>query len=135
MLLNNEDKKHFKEFGYLIKRGVIDSERIEAALDVIWENIEEDRNNPETWVGKGYRVAPVGGEDALKRIVYSDPVFSMAEELVGKGKLHSDGGAGPHLGFPNSGADWNPPRQGHLDGYHTPSNGVPKGVVGLYKHI
>ena len=52
MLLNDEDKKHFKEFGYLIKRGVIDSERIEAALDVIWENIEEDRNNPETWVGK-----------------------------------------------------------------------------------
>ena len=53
MLLNNEDKKHFKAYGYLIKRKVVDSERIEAALDVIWENIEEDRNNPETWIGQG----------------------------------------------------------------------------------
>lgn len=132
MLLINEDKKKFKENGYLIKRKVIDPERVEAALDVIWENIEEDRNNPETWIGKGYRVAPVGGEEALKRIVYSDPVFTMAEELVGKGQLHPDGGAGPHLGFPNPAADWNPPRQGHLDGYHTPSNGVPKGTVSSF---
>ena len=41
MLLINEDKKKFKENGYLIKRKVIDPKRVEAALDVIWENIEE----------------------------------------------------------------------------------------------
>ena len=40
----------------------------------------------------------------------------MAEELVDKDQLHSDGRAGPHVNFPREG-EQNSPQNGHLDGY------------------
>ena len=129
--LTTADKEFFKEHGYLVVRNVLDQKVIDEALDVLWANMEEDRNNPETWIGKGYRTVPVGGHDAIKRTVYDNPVFAMAEEMVGEGLLHTSGGAGPHVNFPNPDREWREPR-GHLDGYHTPTNGVPKGTVGAF---
>jgi len=129
--LKTADKEFLKEHGYKVVRNVLDQKVIDEALDVLWANMEEDRNNPETWIGKGYRTVPVGGHDAIKRTVYDNPVFAMAEEMVGEGLLHTSGGAGPHVNFPNPDREWREPR-GHLDGYHTPTNGVPKGTVGAF---
>ena len=55
----------------------------------------------------------------------------MAEELVGKDQLHSDGGAGPHVNFPREG-EQNSPQNGHLDGYCILPDGVSKGTVGYF---
>lgn len=130
--LTAADKEHFKEHGYVVVRGVLEQKVIDDALDVLWANMEEDRNDPDSWIGKGYKVVRVGSEDAIKCTVYDDPVFAMAEEMVGKGTLQTDGGAGPHLSFPNPDAEWRQPGGGHLDGYYTPTNGVPKGTVGAF---
>ena len=87
---------------------------------------------PEAWIDKGYHVIRCGGETEIKRLIYADPVFAMLEELVGKGLLHTNGGAGPNVSFPRDEREWNPLKHGQLDGYHTLSNGLSKGTVSQF---
>ena len=134
--LTSEDKAFFKENGFLEIRQAIDPKIVASAQNVFWEhmnqmNPEIQRGQPETWMGNGYRTVQCGNESEIKGLIYQDPIFAMAEELVGKDQLHPGGGAGPHVNFPREGK-WNPPPNGHLDGYHTPHNGVPKGTVGHF---
>ncbi len=130
-LLTDADKQFFKDNGYLVVRGALDQDTIDDALDKVWDSIDEDRNDPDSWIRKGYRTAPIGGDPAIRGTIYDNNVFKMAEEMVGEGKLHSGGGASPHINFPDPDREYREPR-GHLDGYHTPTNGVPKGVVGSF---
>ena len=44
--LTAEDKAFFKENGYLVVRGAVEPEVVEAALDRIWESLDEDRKRP-----------------------------------------------------------------------------------------
>ena len=59
--LSKADKDYFKEHGYVVIRGALDQHVIEAALDVIWENVEADRNDPDSWIDKGYHAFDIGG--------------------------------------------------------------------------
>ena len=95
--LSDADKTFFKENGYLVVRGAVEPETVDAALDRLWEALDEDRDDPESWIRKGYRTVPVGGEDVIAGTTYNNPVFAMAEELVGKDKLNSSGGAGASI--------------------------------------
>ena len=88
--LTAAEKGHFKEHGYVVIRRVLGQKVIDDALDVLWTNIEEDRNEPDSWIGKGYRVVRIGEEEAMRRIVYTDLVFAMAEEIVGKETLKTN---------------------------------------------
>ncbi len=125
------DKDYFKEHGYVVVREALVPQTIDAALDVIWDKVEADRNDRDSWIGKGYHAFDIGETEALKQTIYCEPVFAMAEEMVGKGALRTEGGVTPHLNFPAPGSEWHPPT-GHLDGYHTPTNGVPKGAVSVF---
>lgn len=127
--LKVEEKAFFKENGYLICRDVLTSEQIKAARDALWEGIEADRDDPATWVGAGPRVPCPASHPAIRATVTESPVFAMMEEMVGPGRLNR-GGAGPHLVFPSGDDQWSKPGGGHLDGYYTPTNGVPEGTVG-----
>ena len=126
--LTLEDKNFFKENGYLIKRGVLSDARF-AARDALWDGIEADRNKPETWVQAAPRVPCPGSHPAIRATVQESPVYSMMEEMVGVGQLNG-GGPGPHLVFPSGDDEWTGAKHGHLDGYYTPTNGVPEGTVG-----
>ena len=127
--LTFEDKDFFKENGYLIKRGVLSDAQVQAARDALWDGIEADRNQPETWVQAGPRGPCPGSHPAIRATVQESPVFSMMEEMVGVGQLNG-GGPGPHLVFPSGDDEWTGAKHGHLDGYYTPTNGVPEGTVG-----
>ncbi|MGB0603595.1 MAG: phytanoyl-CoA dioxygenase family protein [Candidatus Latescibacterota bacterium] len=127
--LTLKDKSFFKENGYLIKRGVLSNAQVQAARDALWDGIEADRNKPETWVQAGPRVPCPGSHPAIRATVQESPVFSMMEEMVGVGQLNG-GGPGPHLVFPSGDDEWTGAKHGHLDGYYTPTNGVPEGTVG-----
>ena len=81
-LLTDADKEFFKENGYLVVRGALNQQEIDAALDRVWESIDEDRNDSESWIRKGYRTAPIGGEDVIRGTIYGNNVFAMAEEMV-----------------------------------------------------
>ena len=54
-LLTDNDREFFKENGYLVVRGALTQEEIDAALNKVWDSIDEDRNDPESWIRKGYR--------------------------------------------------------------------------------
>lgn len=127
--LSTEDKNCFKENGCLIVRGVLSPEQIQAAQDALWENIEADRNDPATWVEASQRSPTPATHPAIRATVHESPIFAMMEEMVGKDQLNPSS-AGPALRFPSKGQTWSLPERGHLDGYYTPTNGVPEGTVG-----
>ena len=127
--LTFEDKDFFKENGYLIKRGVLSDAQVQAPREALWDGIEADRNKAETWIQAGPRVPCPGSHPAIRATVQESPVFSMMEEMVGVGQLNG-GGPGPHLVFPSGDDEWTGAKHGHLDGYYTPTNGVPEGTVG-----
>jgi hypothetical protein len=129
--LTAEDKVFFKENGYLIKHGIVPEPLLDRAVDVIYENMPDvDRKDPSSWLKKGYRVVRCGQNDAVKATLYEAPVFDIAEELVGKDRLVRGGAPAPQLNFPDPDQEWKPPHA-HLDGYYTPTNGVPEGTVGM----
>jgi ectoine hydroxylase-related dioxygenase (phytanoyl-CoA dioxygenase family) len=128
--LTHADKAFFKENGYLVKRNVLTQAQIAAAQDALWEGIQADRQKPETWIEAGPRVPCPSSHPAILATVYEAPVFAMMEEMVGKDRLNRGSGPGPHLVYPSRDQEWSLPRHGHLDGYYTPTNGVPEGTVG-----
>ncbi len=127
--LSMVDKQFFKDNGYLIKRSVLSCDQVEAARNSLWSGIDADRDDPSTWVGAGPRVPCPGSDPSINATVNESPVFSMMEEMVGHDQLQS-GVPGPHLVFPSGDDQWSEPKHGHLDGYYTPTNGVPEGTVG-----
>ena len=44
--LSDADKEFFKENGYLVVRGAVEPETVGAALDRLWEALDEDRRRP-----------------------------------------------------------------------------------------
>ena len=83
--LSDADKTFFKENGYLVMRGAVEPETVDAALDRLWEALDEDRDGPESWIRQGYRTVPIGGEDAIAGTTYNNRVFAMAEETRRQG--------------------------------------------------
>lgn len=131
--LTADEKAFFKENGYLIKHGVLTEAQIQAAQEALWSGIDADRNDPKTWINAGPRVPAPASHPAIMATLHESPVFAMAEEMVGKGRLNPNAGPGPHLVYPSGDSDWKLPARGHLDGYYTPTNGVPEGTVGVWQ--
>ena len=118
MFFTTEEKSSFKENGYVVKNDVIPSDLRERAIDVLWDVIEADRNDPQTWIDAGPRGnLSCSDHPDIEATVHQTPVFEMAEELAGKGRLGPRRG-GPlcKMVYPTGHENWEPP-QGHLDGY------------------
>lgn len=49
-----EDKQFFEKNGYIIKYNTVPDQLIQRAIDVIWEHIDADRNDLETWINAGH---------------------------------------------------------------------------------
>ncbi|MCY3789644.1 MAG: phytanoyl-CoA dioxygenase family protein [Gemmatimonadetes bacterium] len=127
--LTSANKHSFKENGCLIVRGALTSAQIQAAQDALWTGIDADRDDPATWIEAGPRTPVPAHHPAIRAAVHESPLFAMMEEMVGEGQLNS-GSAGPALVYPSKDKTWSLPERGHLDGYYTPTNGVPEGTVG-----
>ena len=46
--LTQKDKISFKENGYLLVQNILSDDQIETAVDVLWENMNLDREDNET---------------------------------------------------------------------------------------
>ena len=46
--LTQKDKVLFKENGYLLVQNILSDDQIEAAVDVLWKNMNLDREDNET---------------------------------------------------------------------------------------
>ena len=81
--LSDDDKTFFRENGYLVKHDLLSEKQLHDALDVVWQNLDCDRNNPQSWIDAGPNHPRIGAEPAIRATLYESPVFPMAEELVG----------------------------------------------------
>jgi len=131
LILSVENKSFFKQNGYLVKHDTLTSEQVTAGIDEVWKHIEADRDAPSSWVGAGPTFPKCGDTQPILDTLYASPVYGMAEQLVGEGLLTRPSSFGPKLNFPTQETEWSV-GGGHLDGYYTPTNGVPEGTVGRF---
>ena len=130
--LTSADKAFFKENGYLVVKDALSEELVRNAQDALWEGIEADREDPQTWIGAGPRSPARGSHPAISATLHQSPLAAMMGELVGEDKLNlnPNNGPGPALVYPSGDEPGAVPSNGHLDGYYTPTNGVAEGTVG-----
>lgn len=131
MTLTSDDKDFFKTNGYLVKHDTLTDDQVTTGVDEIWKHIEADRDDPSTWIDAGPIFPKCGDTPAIIDTLYESPIYGMAEQLVGEGLLTRPKTFGPKLNFPSKETEWSAPG-GHLDGYYTPTNGVPEGTVGRF---
>ena len=115
-----EEKRHFKKFGFVAKENVIPEDIRSRAIDVLWETIEADRDQPESWIDAGPKGnLPCNKHDHIGATVHNTPVYEMAEELTGAGKLNPPSNPLCKMVYPTGHKNWEPPH-GHLDGLTDP---------------
>lgn len=115
-----DEKRQFKQLGYVVKHDIIPEDIRARALDVVWDSLEVDRNDPASWVdgGPGGNL-PCSDHNDIGATVHDTPLYEMAEELTGPGKLRPPGNPLCKPRFPTGHDNWEPPH-GHLDGYTDP---------------
>lgn len=121
-LLTDEQRRRFVRDGFLVVEDAFDEGTVEEVREGVWEAIEEDPDDPDSWVGGGYRTAdPWDAVDDLSNEL-TERSYAHAEELVGEGELEDPGeGMSVHLQFPDEMPYGEVARRrttmGHLDGY------------------
>ncbi|MBE7463894.1 MAG: phytanoyl-CoA dioxygenase family protein [Planctomycetes bacterium] len=129
MELNFRQKAEFYEQGYTVLRGVVPKIMIDQALHEINHSLGEGlpKEEIQTLRARSY-CSELQGTELFKGLFQATPAWELAESLVGKGNLMKSGGAQVALRFPGSNAAMQkPPNLScHLDGMHSPHNGVPK---------
>lgn len=129
--LSIDDKHSFRENGYLLVNDALTERQVEAAADVLWDDMALDREDPASWINAGPIRMSCASHTDIRATLFDSPLFEMAEELVGQGRI-ANSSPGPHMVYPTGKKNWEPPSGGHLDGYYTPTNGVPEGTVGKF---
>lgn len=132
--ITDSERREFKRNGFLVLHDVVPETEITAVRELIWETIDVDRDEPESWydggrsLGESRHLSDHGPLGDLQETVYAH-----ADSLVGEGKLapigekptenciHTDWRTGetggPTLSYPNSDTEWNKDDLGpHLDG-------------------
>ncbi|MDP6039073.1 MAG: hypothetical protein QGG64_11030, partial [Candidatus Latescibacteria bacterium] len=114
----DKEKEHFKEQGYVVKHDVVPMHLIDRAVDVLWEEIEADRNDPETWINAGSRGnLKCTSHPDVRATLSETPIQDMCEELAGKDTLTVSNHTFAKMVYPEGHDDWTPATQMHLDGY------------------
>jgi len=76
--LTAEDKEMFREEGYMVKHDVVAPELMETARNVIWDNLDVDRNDPSTWIQGGKEGSQgMGGQSDFHALIYDSPLFTI----------------------------------------------------------
>jgi hypothetical protein len=128
MLLTYDQRRQFRDEGYLTLRQAVARPLIDRALRLINHSIGEgiDINTIAVQRATTY-CADLTEHPALLDLVNASSVLPQVEALVGRGKVQPIRRAQIALRFPAAeGVEAKSPR-GHLDGYGTDTNGIPKG--------
>ena len=120
---SNEEKEFFKKNGYIVKQNTISIQLIQQALEVVWQHIDADRNQAESWINAGPKGnLPCTDHPDIKSLINNSQQFSMAEELVGEGRLEVANYPFCKMIYPTGESDWQLPERGHMDGYIRPGH-------------
>ncbi len=129
MQFSYAQKQDLYRQGYTVVRGLVPPIMIEAALRNInaWVGEGMDRDDMVRFRAQSY--APdLQQEPVITDLVNQSPIIKLAESVMGAGNVPAATGGQIALRFPTM-VDPPPPPHPHLDGLHTPTNGVPAGEV------
>lgn len=129
MKLTHLQKQSILDDGYVHIPGVIPQAMINRALHAINHSIGEgmDAEEMQTMRSRSY-CTELQQEPVIMDLLYKTPAWSLAESAIGEDKIKPTSSGQIALRFPS--LQDPPPKPGpHLDGMHSPHNGVPKGEI------
>jgi len=104
--LTQAEIEHFALHGYVVKKNVLDPDKLQAAVDVVWDEMPDsfDRGDPATWrghvvdcngnqsitarYGKVKLRDHIWGNETLDDLsVRNADIFAMVEQLLGAGNV------------------------------------------------
>jgi hypothetical protein len=89
-ILTPEDHAFFKENGYVVIPNAVPQENLDAVVDLIWEFLEMDRNDPEDWYRDPHRpggMVEVYQAQALWNNRQHPRIYQIFREILGTGRL------------------------------------------------
>ena len=129
MQFSYAQKQGFYEQGYTIARGIVPQMMIDAALRNINAWVGEGMHPDEMTRFRAQSYAPeLQDQPVITDLVNQSPIISLAESVMGVGNVPPATSGQIALRYPNMIDPPQPPHP-HLDGLHTPTNGVPAGEV------
>ncbi len=129
MRLTNVQKQSIIENGFVHIPGVVPQVMVDKALQAINHSVGEgiDKEDVITMRSRSY-CTELQREPVIMDLLDKTPAWSLAESAIGEGKVKQPSAGQIALRFPSF-VDPPPAPGPHLDGMHTPHNGVPKGEI------
>jgi hypothetical protein len=129
MELNKEQKQLFYRDGFIQLPGIVPEQFVNEARKAINISLGSEGMDPAKL--SAYRqqtyCPELTDKPAITNLLYEAPLWSAAESLIGKGQIQPAKRAQIALRFPSMQPARSP--HPHLDGVHTPGNGVPAGQI------
>lgn len=122
-------KQQLYQDGYVQVPGVVPKVMVDTALRAINHSIGEGMSAEEMPRMRAQSYCrELTREPVITDLIQRTPAWSLAESAIGEGKIKPVGGGQIALRFPGL-HDPPPPARPHLDGMHSPTNGVPEGTI------
>ncbi|MEZ4863125.1 MAG: phytanoyl-CoA dioxygenase family protein [Caldilineaceae bacterium] len=129
MQLTHAQKTEFYHNGYVKIPGVVPRLMVDAAVRAINSSVGQGIDPAQVHIYQSRSFCPELQREAVITDLYNKtPALALAESLIGPGKVKPVGAGQIALRFPTLQDPPNPPRP-HLDGMHSPNNGVPQGTI------
>ena len=129
MQLSYAQKQAIFEEGYVHVRGVVPRVMVNAALRAINSSLGEGMNKEDLPRFRAQSYCPeLQSTPVISDLVNKTPAWSLAESVIGEGKIKPVRGGQIALRFPTMQDPPGPPGP-HLDGMYSPNNGVPEGEI------
>jgi hypothetical protein len=126
MELTEEQKHEIIERGFVRVPGVVPKQKVDAALRAINASFGEGIDPNQLVTFRAQSFCPELRQDPVITGLLNDtPAWSLAESAIGKGRIKPVDRGQLAIRFPIAG-DPELRLGGHLDGRHSPTNGVPK---------
>ncbi|MEM7128510.1 MAG: hypothetical protein AAF702_19410 [Chloroflexota bacterium] len=129
MQLTYNQKQSILTQGYVHIPGVVPQVMIDKALHAINHSIGEgmDAADMRTMRSRSY-CTELQKDPVILDLLYKTPAWTLAESAIGQDKIKPTSSGQIALRFPSL-VDPPPEPHPHLDGMHSPHNGVPKGEI------
>lgn len=129
MNLTDEQRQSLYEDGYLHLPSIVPRDLVNDALRAINSSLGNEGIPPDQLTKfRAQSYCPeITGTPHITNLLNESPLWSVAELLIGEGKIKPVKGGQIALRFPTM----DPPRDpgAHIDGMYTPTNGVEKGTI------
>jgi len=132
MVLTEEQRRDFRAQGFVKLPGIIPREKVLEAVRLINMSIGENGIDPARlpeYRSQSY-CTDVQDHPSLGGLFNRTELRPVVEDLVGVDKFYPVSRAQIALRFPSEGPRENP--RPHIDGMHTPTNGVPEGEINSF---